>query len=108
MTTTTRTSLLKELVNLDPCGVPLVVGPAGAASYAPMPGLSAKTLIARVQRIEPARYVEPLVWAVAEGQTILFRVDDVTLREMATALAAGEEPTAIVEPCQIVSRDISP
>ena len=116
MTTTTRASLLKELVNLDsggvpfldPCGVPFADGPAGPASYAPLPGLSNQALIATVQRIEPARYVEPLVWAIADGQTILFRVDDATLREMTAALAAGEAPTAIVEPCQIVSRDINP
>ena len=107
MTTTTRRSLLKELVNLDPCGVPLAAAPADAPGHAPVPGLSASALIATVQRIEPGRPVEPLVWAVADGQTILFRVDDLTLHEMDAALAAGEEPTAIVEPCQIISRDIS-
>ena len=104
--TTTQSSILRELVNLDPCGVPFTGGPAGTASYAPLPGLPAKTLVATVQRIEPARWVAPLVWAVADGQTILFRADDLTVRELEAALAAGEEPTAIVEPCQIVSLDV--
>lgn len=106
MTTTTRSSILREMANLDPCGVPLADEPTRPAGDAPLPGLAAKALLVTVQRIEPPRHVEPLVWGVADGQTIVFRVDDSTVREMETALAAGEEPTAIVEPCQIVSLDL--
>ena len=46
--TTTQSSILEELVDLDPCGVPFTGGPAGTASYVPLPGLPAKALIATV------------------------------------------------------------
>jgi hypothetical protein len=106
MTTTTRSSMLKELVNLDPCGVPLIEGLVRPARYAPLPGLPATARLATVQRIEPPVLVDRLVWGESDGQAILFRVDDATMCEMEAALAAGEEPTAIVEPCQIVSQDM--
>ena len=102
----TRSSILEELVNLGPSGVPLAEALSCPATYAPLLGIPAEAVIATVQRMEPPRPVEPLVWAVAEGRTILFRVDDATFREMQAALAAGERPTAIVEPCQIVSIDL--
>jgi hypothetical protein len=106
MTTTTRSSILRELVNLDPCGAPLTEGPGRTSSDGTLPGLPAEALLATVQLIDPPRRLEPLVWGVAGGRTMVFRADDATIREMQSALAAGDEPTAIVQPCQIVSLDL--
>lgn len=106
MTTTTTRSILREMANLDACGSPVTERLAPLAGEGPLPGLSVKALIATVQGIEPPRQIQPLVWGEADGRTILFRVDDATILDIEAALADGEEPTAIVEPCQIVSIDI--
>lgn len=106
MTRTATRSILREMANLDACGGPLTERPGRATGEGPLPGLPAKALLATVQRIEPPRRVQPLVWGEADGRTILFRVDDATVLEMQAALAEGAEPTAIVEPCQIVSLDL--
>lgn len=106
MTTTTTRSILREMANLDACGGPLTERPTPLTGEGPLPGLPAKALIATVQRIEPPKHIQPLVWGEADGRTILFRVDDATILDMQAALAEGEEPTAIVEPCQIVSFDL--
>ena len=106
MTTTTTRSILREMANLDACGGPLAERPAPLAGEGPLPGLPAKAIIATVRRIEPPRHIQPLVWGEADGRTILFRVDDATIRDMEAALRDGEEPTAIVEPCQVVSIDL--
>lgn len=109
MTTTTRRALQRELVNLDPCGVPVLEGSSHVAAQGRMsrlPGLAPHAFLAMVQRVEPPRMDPPLVWGCAEGRTILFRVDDATCRELETALDAGEEPSVIVEPDQIIGLDV--
>ena len=109
MTTTTRRALLRDLVNLDPCGVPLLETDPGRASRgraASLPGLAPHALLAMVERVDPPRASQPLVWGCAQGRTILFQVDDATCRELQAALDAGEKPSAIVELGQIVALDI--
>lgn len=107
MTTTTR-ALLTELVDLDPCGAPEAVPLARPRRRRILPGLAPRSVLASVQHVEPPRTVEPLVWGVVDGRTIVFRVDPTSGSELLAALEAGEEPSAIVEPCQIVAIDTGP
>lgn len=109
MTTTTRRAFQRDPVDLDPCGVPIAqVSPGVAARRrtAPLPGLVPHAVLAMVQRVDPPRASQPLVWGCAQGRTVLFQVDDATCRDLQAALDAGEEPSAIIEPDQIVALDI--
>jgi hypothetical protein len=113
---TTTTGLLRpavpaevsELIDVDPFSVPcLGLGaPPLRRSPTAMPGMSSAAKIVKVQRVEPPPIVGPLAWGTTEERTIVFRVDATAGRELQVALDAGEEPTAIVEPEQIVGMDI--
>lgn len=97
-----------ELVDVDPCAVPCVgVGvPAGRQSQIGLPVVGATAKLVVVQRVEPPKILGPLAWGTTDGRAILFRVHETTGRELQAALDAGEEPTAIVAPEQVVALDI--
>lgn len=97
-----------ERDDFDPCGAPcLGVGrAAGRDSRPALPGVATGATFVNVQRVQPARIIPPLAWGTADGRTIAFRVDETAGRELQAALAAGESPTAIVEPEQVVAADI--
>ncbi len=113
---TTTTGLLRpvvpaevsELIDVDPFSVPCVGlgAPPLRPSRTAVPGMSSAAKIVKVQRVEPPHLVGPLAWGTTEERTIVFRVDATAGREIQVALDAGEEPTAIVEPDQIVGMDI--
>jgi hypothetical protein len=43
-----------------------------------------------------------VVWGCVDGRPMLFTVEPASAAEMAHALAAGDHPTAIVEPGQVL------
>ena len=79
---------------------------AGHRSKVTLPGLPWASIVARVQAVEPPRTRARLAWGIADGRTVLFEVDDVTAGEFRARLETGEQPTAIVEPVQIVAMDL--
>ncbi len=93
----------------DPSGVPCVDVDAGRRSTARhrrpahgLPGLPPTSRIATVMEVVPQEVGDWLVWGCVEGRPLMFTVEAVAAAEMAHALAAGEAPTAIVEPGQVV------
>jgi hypothetical protein len=114
MTTTTGQSRpavpsnATELIDVDPFSVPCmgVGAPPAHQSRAALPGMSSGAETVRVQRVDPPQTVGPLAWGTTGERTIVFRVDARAERELQAALDAGEEPTAIVEPEQVVGMDI--
>lgn len=101
----------QPVVELDPCGVPClerVLGAVGALRPDPPAGIGPRTLLVRVQGVEPPRELPTLVWGVADGTRYLFAVDARKGRELQVALDAGDEPSAIVEPDAIVAADVEP
>ena len=107
MTTAVRTSP-SRLLELDPSGIPLdsSMSIPGHASKLTVPGLDRAAIVARVQDVEPARSGIRLAWGIADGRAVLFEVDDDTARDFRASLEAGDEPTAIVEPGQILGMDL--
>ena len=107
MTTTTRHPRFTERRTLDPGGVQAVdVARTERSRDVPLPGLSPDAVLAFVHRIEPPWPVAPLAWGVADGLTIVFRIDEETAAALREALEAGEEPSAIVEPDQVVAMEV--
>ena len=107
MTTAIRTSPA-QLLELDPSGIPLEASTSieDRPSRLAVPGLDRAAIVARVQGVEPARRCPGLAWGIADGRALLFEVDDETARDFRATLEAGDEPTAIVEPGQIVGMDL--
>jgi hypothetical protein len=97
---------------MDPAGVPV----AGVSFHpsdtmprhevADLPGVSAESVVARVEGM--AHQIGPIsiLWASIAGRPILFGIDTRSAQEMLEALADGEEPVAIVEPWQIVGESL--
>ena len=125
MTTMTRSPTKTHPIELDPSGVPLAEAPPGAVrpgpneqrpasherpagSDEPPAGLARNAILVQVTRVDPRRMSDALVWGLAGGRTILFQVDEVSGRELQAALDAGEEPSAIAEPSQILALEIEP
>jgi hypothetical protein len=104
MTTATR----RSRHHLPQSGVPLDPSrsTAGHRRKAALPGLPRASIVARVQAVEPPRSRARLAWGIADGKTLLFEVDDVTAGEFRARLETGDQPTAIVEPVQIVAMDL--
>ena len=113
MSTLTRTRTISPPPDLDPSGVPSLDRPISAHRRRRVPrltGLAPGSAIALVQLVDPPRRDRPWIWGLVDGgRTILFQVDEATARDLQAASDAGEEPSVIVEPAQIVATmDVEP
>lgn len=90
-----------EVDRLDPAGVSCLdhVAPGPAA----LPGLPPGAVLVTVERVVDASG-SWAVWGCLEGRPLLFSVDALVGAELMAATEAGERPTAIVEPAQILGQ----
>ncbi len=93
----------------DPSGIPCVGAVAGRSASAarrrrshPLPGLPPTIHVASVMEVIPREAGDWLVWGCVDARPMLFAVEPASAAEMAHAVAAGEHPTAIVEPAQVL------
>lgn len=94
----------------DPSGIPCVdSGHGHSRAHAthrrharPLPGLAPKSLMATVEVVAERGQANWLVWGTDGERPVLFAVAAAAAAEMVDSMAAGERPTAIVEPWQVM------
>ena len=67
-----------------------------------LPGLHPTSVIASVEEVAAQGEGEWLIWGSVGNRPVLFAVQPRVAAEMLESLAAGETPTAIIEPWQLV------
>ncbi|HEY6058502.1 MAG TPA: hypothetical protein VIV06_10745 [Candidatus Limnocylindrales bacterium] len=101
---------LEMPAGFDPSGIPCAdteyvespVEPISSSTRPALPGISETSYIASVEEVVPQECGDWLVWGSVGSRPVLFSLDASSATEMMSSVHAGEAPTAIIEPWQLV------